>query len=263
MLPGAPAPLQSWRLTTACHWDSAQICQTIAKGQESVAGQKSGVERDKLCLTQCARHSETSTDTGLTALPGRRLQHWRLQHLPRNVKNSKSRITIPHFPTEKKISVKVVAAACSWSHLREHEKPERCERKTQDFLTPTVWISFKNILLLQNWVTNSQEWPFLSMVHILHNFAFMTAAHETLLWEEILPNLDRKDTLLIQLPWNYFSKEGTSPAKIQQVLTGAAAREPGTSDRKTTHTPTSVRQLLEEYWKIPNFCPEYDISTEC
>lgn len=101
------------------------------------------------------------------------------------------------------------------------------------------------------------------MVHALHIFAFITAVHETLLWEEILPNLDKMGILFTQLPWKYFSKEGTPPAKIQQVLTGAAVGEPGTSCRKNIHTPTSVRQLLEEYWKIPNFCPEYDIPTEC
>lgn len=53
--------------------------------------------------------------------------------------------------------------------------------------------------------------------------------------------------------WVYYlskfleSKEGTPPAKIQKVLAGAAIKEPGTSCRKTIHTPTSVKQLLEEY----------------
>lgn len=134
-----PCPVQSWRLTTACHWKSGQICQIMAKGQELVPGQKSGMEREELCLTQWDFHrhwpdcpARWSISAWSSNSPS---VHWRLQHLPRNVKNSKSRITISHFPTEKKISVKVAAAPCPWSHLMEHEKPERCGRRKQ-----TSWL---------------------------------------------------------------------------------------------------------------------------
>lgn len=119
------------QVTTAYHWDSGQICQMIAKGQELVPAQKSG-EEGRSCVGHTVPdtghfHSHWpgcpargSISAGSSNSPG---VHWRLQHLPRNVKNSKSRITILHFPAEKKkISVEVVAAPCSWSHLREHEK---------------------------------------------------------------------------------------------------------------------------------------------
>lgn len=101
---------------------------------------KGGVVFDTVCQTQWDFHrhcpgspARWSISAWSSSSPG---VHCRLQHLPRNVKNSKSRITISCFLTKKKkISVKVVAAPYSWFYLREHEKPERRGRRTQ-----TSWL---------------------------------------------------------------------------------------------------------------------------
>lgn len=153
------------QVTTAYHWDSGQICQIIAKGRELVPGQKSGEEREELCLTQRARHSEAFTATGLTALPGgasllgaATLQVGTEDFNTSQVTWRTQRAELLYSPLssweEENLSW---GCSCTMLLISPEGTWEAWEmwEKNSDFLTPTMWISFKNILLLQNWVTDS------------------------------------------------------------------------------------------------------------